>query len=172
MSAPELAEIQRQTRSILERTPLGRNEFEGRRTKRAYSLLAKMPAAARLVEHEVVLKIIDELLPPTYLLSSAQALELYPGESPQSWHRDDSVDALPMPRQHFGVSTMWALSDYSAFNGATELIPGSHRWDATHEISDEPTYIAEMPAGSALPKLSLFRMLTTPRFLPMRCNAF
>ena len=25
---------------------------------------------------------------------------------------------------------MWAMSDFTADNGGTQLVPGSHRWDA------------------------------------------
>ena len=35
----------------------------------------------------------------------------------------------PPPRPSQGVSTIWAVDRFTAENGATEVIPGSHLWD-------------------------------------------
>ena len=45
---------------------------------------------------------------------------------------------------------MWPLEDFTAANGATRVVPGSHRW--VHERPDAatPTSAVAMPAGSAL----------------------
>lgn len=42
---------------------------------------------------------------------------------------------------------MWAMSD---FNGATLIVPGSHRWAADGEATADAIISAEMPAGSIL----------------------
>lgn len=50
-----------------------------------------------------------------------------------------------------GISTIWAIDDFTEDNGATVLIDGSHRWgDDKIPAMDEPSIVAQMPAGSVL----------------------
>ena len=43
------------------------------------------------------------------------------------------------------------LTDFAAGNGATVVVPGSHRWqDRTRRPEEHQFVIAEMPAGSAV----------------------
>ena len=107
---------------------MGRNDFEGFRSERVYALLAKDPALALLVEHPRLLAIVDRLLAPHYLLSAFLAIQVHPGETPQGWHFDDGGCRVPRPRPMCGVSAIWALDEFTAENGATELIPRSHLW--------------------------------------------
>ena len=108
---------------------MGRNEFEGHRTERVYRLLDKAPAVAELIEHPAVLEIAARFLKPSFLLSAALVVNLHSGETPQGYHQDDALGAPPPPRPVQGVSTIWAVDAFTAENGATEVIPGSHRWD-------------------------------------------
>jgi ectoine hydroxylase-related dioxygenase (phytanoyl-CoA dioxygenase family) len=131
--------------------PLGRNDFEGRSTNRVYALLAKVPAMATIVEHPHVLAMVDSLLEPGWLLSAALAINLLPGETAQSWHYDDGFYTLPRPRLPVSISTIWALDDFTASNGATEVIPGSHSWASDlPQGEDERRIPVTMPAGSAV----------------------
>ena len=45
---------------------------------------------------------------------------------------------------------MWAISDFTAENGGTRLVPGSHRWSADRKHTPDEVVAAEMPAGSVL----------------------
>ena len=45
---------------------------------------------------------------------------------------------------------MWAITDFHAANGATLVVPGSHRWEKQREPKEREKYPAEMPAGSEL----------------------
>ncbi len=133
--------------------PLGRNGFEGERSHRLYSLIARGRRFERLAEHPVVVAALDRLLLPNWLLSNCQSIRLYPGETRQPWHTDDVFYAVPRPHATpLGVSTIWAIDDFTAANGATEVLPGSHRWGNEHpdDRSDADPVTAEMPAGSVL----------------------
>jgi ectoine hydroxylase-related dioxygenase (phytanoyl-CoA dioxygenase family) len=129
----------------------GRNDFEGFETNRVYALLAKSPAVAELVEHPWVLSILDEVLEPNPLLSANLAINLLPGETAQRVHVDDAFYKLAWPRPMMSVSTIWAIDEFTADNGATEVIPGSHRWDGVEPAPNPRDAVpVVMPAGSVV----------------------
>ena len=130
----------------------GRNDFEGLYSERVYALLSKAPSIAKIIEHPAVLPILDALLPPGFLLSAALAIDVHPGETPQPMHIDDNAGNLPFPRPraHFGVSTIWALDDFTADNGATEVVAGSHRWPEERQAKEDEITQVVMPAGSVI----------------------
>ncbi len=131
--------------------PMGRNEFEGEQTHRVYSLAGKGEVFMRLAEHPRVLALLDALLLPNWLLSTLQSIRLHPGETAQPWHTDDAFYRVPRPRTGLAVSTIWAIEDFTAENGATELIPRSHLWGAEHpDDAPRETIFAAMPAGSVV----------------------
>ena len=134
---PELlepAQLERQREALapwVDAGPMGRNVFEGTRTHRIYAMLAKDPAFADLVAHPVSLAWAEHYLGQSCLLSACLAIHLQPGESAQPWHTDDGHTSLTPPHDLLGVSTFWALDDTTLENGATEVLPGSHRWSET-----------------------------------------
>ena len=130
----------------------GRNNFEGTHTERVYALLAKAPSVAEIIEHPATLALIDELLPKNFLLSAALSILVHPGETPQPFHYDDGITGLPVykPRPRFGVSTIWAFDDFTEYNGATEVIPGSHRWSEDRKPREAEAIKVLMPAGSVI----------------------
>tara|TARA_B110000208_G_scaffold42986_1_gene56837 strand:- start:138 stop:761 length:624 start_codon:yes stop_codon:yes gene_type:complete len=119
------------------RQRMGRNNFEGEQTERVYALLDKDPVFALIVEHEAVLAIVNKLLEPTYLLSANLAINIHPTETPQPFHADHaSVPNCPRNALN-GVSTIWAMDDFTQANGATQVVPGSHLWRTQKPIKDE-----------------------------------
>jgi hypothetical protein len=76
----------------------GRTEFEGFKTRRIYSVIEKTLACNPLVEHPLVLALLDQLLMPNYLLSQLQVIEMGPGEVRQPLHHDDGFYPLARPR--------------------------------------------------------------------------
>jgi ectoine hydroxylase-related dioxygenase (phytanoyl-CoA dioxygenase family) len=132
--------------------PMGRNAFEGLRSQRVYSLAGKGEPFLRLAEHPAMITLLDRVLLPNYLLSTAQSIRLHPGEAAQAWHNDDGFYLSPRPHERpLAISLIWALEDFTADNGATEVIPGSHRWGMEHpETHPFASVAAVMPAGSVL----------------------
>ena len=49
-----------------------------------------------------------------------------PGEAAQGPHHDDSFYKVARPRAPLGISMIAAIDDFTADNGATEIVPGSH----------------------------------------------
>jgi ectoine hydroxylase-related dioxygenase (phytanoyl-CoA dioxygenase family) len=132
--------------------PMGRTAFEGRRSQRVYSLAGKGEPFLRLAEHPDVIALLDRALLPNYLLSTAQSIRLHPGEAAQAWHTDDAFYLSPRPHDRpLAISVIWAIEDFTADNGATEVIPGSHRWGTEHPDTQAFEAVAAvMPAGSAI----------------------
>ena len=128
LSTAEVATYRAALQPWLDSGPLGRNVFEGTRTHRVYAMLAKDPVFAELVMHPMALAFAEHFLGESCLLSACLAIDLQPGESAQPWHTDDGHTTLAPPHDMLGVSTFWALDDTTVDNGATEVLPGSHRW--------------------------------------------
>jgi len=130
----------------------GRNNFEGLRTQRIYALIQKTLVCNPLVEHPLVLGLLDRVFEPNYLLSQLQVINILPGEDQQPIHYDDGFYRVPRPRPSLGAATIFAIDDFTEDNGATVVIPGSHRWDdcAPDEADVARQLPAVMRAGSML----------------------
>lgn len=134
--------------ALLESIPTGRDDFEGRRTKRVYGLFAKTRALDVMATHPLVLRVLDEVL-RTYELSAPAAISIGDGEAAQPLHPDDAIYPLPRPHPELVVNVMWPLVDFTEENGATRIVPGSHRWVEERPSADATVGI-ELPTGSAL----------------------
>ncbi len=128
----------------------GRNDFEGLKTQRVYGVLSKTRAMDRLVDHPRILAILDRLFMPNYLLSQLQVINILPGENAQALHPDDAFYPIPRPRPALGAATVWAIDEFTETNGATAIVPGSHRWGDDRIPQEQEAQAAVMPAGSVI----------------------
>lgn len=112
----------------------GYNAFEGHRTVRIYNLLARDPVFERVPVHAAVLPIVESVLDPGCLVSSLSSIAIDPGETAQPLHTDDTLIGLPRPHGALVCNSMWAVTDFTADNGGTRVVPGSHRF------ADKPVY--------------------------------
>ena len=139
VAGPELLRrIREELAPFLATAPFGRNDFEGFRSQRLYALLGKAPATAELVAHPAVLELVDAVLDAPCLLSANIAINVHPGETAQSLHPDDGYCGVPRPRRPFGVSAVWAIDAFTAENGATEVLPGSHLFGSEPIADNDP----------------------------------
>jgi ectoine hydroxylase-related dioxygenase (phytanoyl-CoA dioxygenase family) len=134
---------------VLSRTPTGRNDFEGFETQRVYALFAKTRAFDDVALYPLLLGALERVL-GEFQFSAPVAIHIGPGETAQVLHRDEDVYPLPRPHQEVVFNSMWAMCDFTEANGATRLVPGSHRWEPGRRPSPEEAVSAEMPAGSVL----------------------
>jgi len=139
-------------------------DFMGHKTVRIDGLPGKSKAFVELLQHPMALEMADHYLLPSclhYLLSTAQLIEIQTEETVQMLHRDDSAwihEPMPTARdvapdsqtQQLEVVVLYALSDFTAENGATRVVPGSHLWPTKRKPQDHEVVAAEMPAGSAI----------------------
>jgi len=127
------------------------NPFEGTNTLRIYNLLAHGKVFGRIPAHDAVLPVVERVLDPGCLVSSLSSIAINPGEIAQPIHADDQL--IPFAKPHVAVvcNTMWAITDFTEENGATRIIPGSHRRDRSPSFGKPYDSIAaEMPRGSVL----------------------
>jgi ectoine hydroxylase-related dioxygenase (phytanoyl-CoA dioxygenase family) len=126
------------------------NDFEGRQTVRIYNLLVHGPVFERVPIHERVLPVVEGVLDPGCLLSSLSSIAIGPDETAQPIHADDQLIPIPKPHPPTVCNTMWALTDFTEANGATRLVPGTHREQSPDYGRDYDSIPAEMPRGSVL----------------------
>jgi phytanoyl-CoA dioxygenase PhyH len=149
ISPGECERIRRAVTPLLDRA--GRNAFEGEHTQRVYSVLSKTRACDQLVDHPRVLALLDRLFLPNYLLSQLQVININAGETAQLPHPDDGIYPVPRPRAPLGAATVWAIDAFTDENGATVVLPGSHRWDDNRRPGDDDIRRkAVMPPGSCV----------------------
>ncbi len=147
----ELELIHAAVRPLFSRTPLGRNAFEGRRTRRVYSLLAKTRSTDQLVSGEFLHALARELL-GHHQLGAHVAVQVGAASVAQELHTDDQVYPVARPHDELVLSALWAIDELIAAGGTTVLIPGSHRWEDRTPTAADLTRAIEVsvPAGSLL----------------------
>ena len=131
-------------------THAGRNNFEGFKTERVYTLVGRGKVFEDIAEDARVLAMLDALLKPGYLLTASQAICIRPGETVQPIHYDDSFYPEPRPRPSISFSTIVAVDAFTTENGGTEVIPGSHRWSDAEIAGAYDGRDADAPAPPSL----------------------
>ena len=130
----------------------GPNRFLGQRTRRLFNLLSRDPFFAEVPMFEPTLTLAESVLDRELQVASVTAIEMHPGQEAQPFHADDG--SIPLPRPHVPLScvAIWALTDFTPDNGATRIVPGSHRADRRPDKGEAPDRWDEavMPAGSIL----------------------
>ena len=133
------------------------NHFWGQQTKRFTRLAQRSQTFAdEVLVHPILTGVADELLKPycaSYWMNTGQMMIVMPGGAPQYMHRDsDDWPAMCSPSAPpCQISCMFALSDFTAENGATRVVPGSHLWsDYSRQATDDEITQAVMPAGSGM----------------------
>ncbi len=153
-AAQRMDEVAQELRSWMEATPYGPDEFSGRRTRRTGGLIARSPKCIDLVMHPLVLSTVGKVLAraTSFQLQLTQVIAIGPGEAAQIVHRDQwAFDFFPFPKGYeVECNTIWAMTDFTAENGATRVIPGSHRYDDRLRFEEKDTEPAEMTRGSVL----------------------
>ena len=116
-------------------------------------LVLRSPACCELVVNSTVLGVMEALLLPfcsRMQLNLTQAIQIWPGELAQVFHRDDELFPYADKQCEFMVNAHWAYDDFLPENGATRLVPGSHRRPLTRTPDPSEIAYATMPRGSVL----------------------
>jgi ectoine hydroxylase-related dioxygenase (phytanoyl-CoA dioxygenase family) len=154
-------------------------QSEGDKNQWVYMLINKGETFQQLFDQPMVHEIVNHVLGPNFLLSDFSATIAQPGNLQMGLHKDQWW--LPEPRMpdqphqrcgdmsRSGVVTgkpiesnspinppvvcnvLWMISDFTIDNGATRIVPGSHRSGVNPEpFGDYETVNATGSAGSAV----------------------
>ncbi len=131
-------------------------EFLGRQTVRLNGLIRKAPNYIDLITDDRLLTIMDHFLTPNcgqYRLNSSEIIEIHGGETAQELHWDDVIWPAHFwaPDLLLQFNVMIAATDFTESNGATLVVPGSHKWDhSKRQPKQKEITQAVMKAGSAV----------------------
>ena len=133
--------------------------FHGSNTKRLTRLVELSPTFRNeIIDHDLVHGLCDATFleeSGTYWMTTAQVIEIGPGNDAQMLHRDleNWYPFIGMGKNGPEVilNFLIAFTDFTEENGATRVIPGSNHWDDFEDRgTPEDTIPAEMKAGDAL----------------------
>ena len=142
-----------ETRPYIDATRRGADEFTGFKTTRTGALVARSPACRELILNEIILDAARQFLKPycaRIQLHLGQIIRLMPGQPRQAIHRDRWAWGSFLKGVEPQFNTIWAISDFSCENGATQVVPGSTGWPDDRRPKPEEITQAEMTRGSAL----------------------
>ncbi|MCF2527689.1 phytanoyl-CoA dioxygenase family protein [Yinghuangia soli] len=129
--------------------------FYGDRVRHVTGLAGKSPAfVEQVLVHPVYESVAREFLSATceqHVLNLGHVMDRGPGADRQILHRDQQVwHHIPKSVGEIQISSVVALADFTAENGATAVVPGSHTWPWDRRAEEHEVAVAEMPAGSAV----------------------
>ena len=125
--------------------------YENGSNQRVWTLLNKGDCFVDLALDPTVDRLMTELLGYSYLLSNLDANIAGPGGKPMFLHADQSFAPAPWPYAMV-ANVMWMLDDFTPENGATRIVPGSHRKGEgpVPTISTDISVPVCAPAGTAM----------------------
>jgi len=133
-------------------------QFHGTNTKRLTNVVTLSKTfREEVLDSELIHQLCEAVFledSGTYWMNTAQVIEIGPGNKAQALHRDQVQYPI---FTHVGagapeacVNFLLALTQFTDENGATRVIPNSHKWeDFANNGSPEDTIPAEMEAGDA-----------------------
>jgi len=96
-------------------------------TRRLANLVDKGDVFGRSISMPEILESVGQILGPQFKLSSLNVRSADPHSTwVQPLHCD--MGAIADDQGYWVANTVWMLDDFTTQNGATRLIPGSHRW--------------------------------------------
>jgi ectoine hydroxylase-related dioxygenase (phytanoyl-CoA dioxygenase family) len=122
--------------------------FDGTRTRRVWAPLAVTRCMDTAALDPLVLDVVERLVGPGAQFGNTCAIQVHPGQGAQVLHYEQGIYPLPRDRDVM-ISAIWALDDFTADNGATRVVPGSHLRPAGKPDHAEAVPVV-MPAGSVL----------------------
>ncbi len=151
--AATMDRLEAEAMPYIEASDVGRDEYDGRFTRRTGALIARCPTARELIMHPVAVGTVSHFLShvSAVQLHLTQIISVEPGETRQKPHRDEmAFDFFPFGADyHVQCNTMWALTDFTSANGATHILAGSSGV-GDDEALNLPDAQAEMGRGSVL----------------------
>lgn len=119
------------------------------RTWRAHNLLAKTRAADDVFLDPRLRAIVDGVIGRYNQVNVTTLFNTLPGETKQFLHQDDGLWPIPRPHPSFLCNALFAFDDFTQANGATHIVPYSHKSNQPVDQKAESIQV-EMPSGSVV----------------------
>lgn len=113
----------------------------------ATTILARHSAFWTIPTREPVSSLIRDMLGEDVVLSSLNSLEPLPGRGHQNLHRDEGPAG---PEGYVTANSIWVLDPMDQGNGATRLVPGTHRTDELTQDDDPRLIFAAADPGDVI----------------------
>jgi ectoine hydroxylase-related dioxygenase (phytanoyl-CoA dioxygenase family) len=116
----------------LEGSDAGKEVHQESGTDRLSDLVNKDPIFEVCFTHPRVLAAIAHVLGGDLKLSSLNSRSALPGQGLQSLHAD--WDGAVAPGEYQVCNSIWLIDDFTEENGATRVVPKSHRWSKLPQV--------------------------------------
>jgi len=149
----QVAAVMAEVGPYIEATAPGRDAFTGYATTRTGALAARSAQCRELILNPAILAACDRYLLPAcdrYQLHLTQVIRIRPGQPAQPLHRDRLAWGGYLTGVEPQLNTIWAMTDFTEQNGATQVVPGSPSWPESRRPEPHEIGYAEMSAGSVL----------------------
>ena len=125
------------------------------RIRRVWAIVGKSPIFRRLIQHPTVVAVWKRMLGEDVIASTFTANIVGPSASAGGWHVDYPYWSMkePYPSGFLTGQTVWMLDDFTAENGATACIKGSHKTLRRPQLGEAEKlemHVATAPKGSIL----------------------
>lgn len=129
-------------------------DHHGENTKRLCNLITISPTfREQIITDELMLDLAERMLTrwsDSVWMSTAQLIEIGPGNARQPLHRDHGNYPVFRPLGAAGpevmINFLIAFTDFTEENGATRVIPGSHLWDDFEDLEEARDQARTIPA--------------------------
>ena len=153
-TAAAMDRVAEELRPWIDATAFGPDDFSGRSTRRTGGLIARSQLCRELIMNPLTLATVRKVLAKamSFQLHLTQVIAIGPGQAAQPIHRDQwAFDFFPFPSGYeVQCNTIWAMTDFTAENGATRIVPGSNHFEDKLQFREKDSEPAEMEKGSVL----------------------
>lgn len=154
VSAEVMDKVAAEMSPYIETTPFGEDKFVGFKTQRTGAMILRSETSRDLITNPLVVGVAGKHLSKasTFQLNNTQVITVHPGSPAQVLHQDQfGWDFFPFPDDYeVQCNTLWAMTDLTAENGATRIVPDSQFAGTGQKFPLEAGIPAEMKKGSVL----------------------
>ena len=153
LSDAEIRQFRTELDPYMDATENGRDDFAGRSTTRTGGLVPRSAMTREMIMNSAVVDAANAFLAPyceRIQLHLTQIIRLKPGQGKQAIHRDRWAWGRYLKNVEPQFNTIWALTEFTEENGATQVVAGSTQWPDDRKATPDEICQAVMPVGSVL----------------------